>query len=265
MKRIFLALALLLLAVPAFAADKESAYERVIRSNELNCGTYVFNGLFTYNAAQQPEGFIPDLMAEVSKRLNLKIKWTEISSLALAFEDLAQGRYDMICAPFLVDGNLYKKALWGPALTYDPVYAYGDAAKDYSSVSSLAQLNSADYSFVGMDGELGGTYVPVTFPNAKLTMLPQGSNPGQMLMELMTGKVNFVVFGRIAFQAYEQENPGKIKQVKTKPIAVMPLRNGFGYNELQLRALYTAVIEDMQHDGTIDKLLEKHGFGGTIE
>jgi ABC-type amino acid transport substrate-binding protein len=261
MKYFSIALVIFFICHASTAQAVDHAYERLLKTGELNCGTYVFNGLFTYAPkTNTPEGFIPDVMNEVAERLNIKIKWTELSSFALAFEELEQGRYDMLCGPFAVDGDLYKKTIYGPALTYDALYVYGDAKKDYSAITSLEQLNSPKYSFVGMDGEFGGRYVPKLFPKAKLVMLPQGAAPGQMMLELETGKVNFIVFTKIAFQAYESANPGKLKQVNTKPLVIMPIRNAFARDGFELRSLYSSVIEDMKHDGTLDRLLKKYHF-----
>lgn len=244
---------------PAYSADR--AYERLIKTGELNCGTYVFNNIFSYAlGTNTPQGFTPDLMKEIANRLNIKIRWTEISSFAFIFEELEQGRYDMICAPVAIDGDFYKKTIYGPALTYDALYIYGNAKKDYSAIRSLSQLNSPKYSFVGMDGEFGGRYVPKIFPKARLVMLPQGALPGQMMMELETGKVDFMVMTHLAFQAYESADRGKMKRINTEPLTIMPIRNAFAKDGTILRSLYSSVIEDLQYDGTLKRLLEKYKF-----
>ena len=173
----------------AYAEDK--ALARIQKNQEINCGVYVLGSIFSYAPDGSPQGFTADFFKEVSLRTGLKVKYSEISSFATLFEDLKIGHYDMVCSPLLFFPATAMKATPGVFLSEDPINIYADASADLSNIKSLDQLNDEKYTFVGMDGELGGIYVPKLFPKAKLNFLPVGTSAANMPMEVHTKKHNF--------------------------------------------------------------------------
>ncbi|MEK7801529.1 MAG: transporter substrate-binding domain-containing protein [Pseudomonadota bacterium] len=242
----------------SFAEDK--ALERIQKNQEINCGVYVLGSVFSYSPDGKPQGFTADLFNEVSLRTGLKIKYSEISSFATLFEDLKTGHFDMVCAPVLLIPATAMKGIPGTFISEDPINIYGDAKADYSDITSIDQLNNEKYTFVGMDGELGGLYVPKLFPKAKLNLLALGTPVSNMLMEVHTQKANFLIFSKLAFKAYNAQNPGKIKQVTHSSIQHSSIRLFFPEGSETLSANMDAIIEDMKRDGTLDKLLKKNGL-----
>lgn len=258
----FKILPLLLLIVfgtsSAYAEDK--ALGRIQQNQEINCGVYVLGSIFSYAPDGSPQGFTADFFKEVSLRTGLKVKYSEISSFATLFEDLKVGHYDMICSPLLLIPATAMKAIPGAFISEDPINIYADASADLSHIKSLDQLNNESYTFVGMDGELGGIYVPKLFPKAKLNLLPLGSSAANMPMEVHTKKANFVIFSKLAFKAYNQQNPDKLKQVTDQSLMDSSVRLFFPEGSDTLRANLDAITDDMRRDGTLDKLLNKHGL-----
>ncbi len=253
-----LLLALMMLSTPAMAEDK--AFQRIQKNREINCGVYVLGSIFNYDAEGKPEGFTADLFKEVSLRTGLEVKYTEISSFATLFEDMKAGRYDMICSPLLAFPSSMMKGLPGAFINEDPINIYADASADISAITSFDQLNDPQYTFVGMDGELGGIYVPKLFPQAKLNMLPHGAPPANMFLEVHTGKANFVILSRLAEKAYLKANPGKLQQVTDQTLVPASVRLFFAEDSHNLRTNMDVIIEDMKRDGSLQNLLEKHGL-----
>ncbi len=255
----FLSLLVLLLSSgSAFAEDK--AFKRIQKNQEINCGVYVLGSVFSYGPDGEPQGFTADLFREVSQRTGLKIRYTEISSFATLFEDMKTGHFDMICSPLLAFPSSMMKGLPGAFISEDPVNIYADSSRDLSGITSLDQLNDEKYTFVGMDGELGGIYVPIKFPKAKLVMLPQGTPPSNMFLEVHTKKADFVILSRLAEKAYHQANPGKLQQVTDEAVVPASVRLFFAEDSINLRANMDVIIEDMKRDGSLDRLLRKHGL-----
>lgn len=251
-------LPLCFLSSTVLAQDK--ALERIQKNQEINCGVYVLGSIFSYAPDGKPQGFTADLFDEVSKRTGLKIRYTEISSFATLFEDLNTGHYDMVCAPVLLLPSMTMKALPGDFLMEDPINIYSDSSKDFSSIKNLEELNKDQYVFVGMDGELGGIYVPKLFPKAKLTMLPMGTPPSNMFLEVFSKKANFVVLSHLAERAYAQANPGKLKQVTNQALFVSSIRLFYPKDSYALKANIDAIVDDMRWDGTLEKLFHKNGL-----
>lgn len=258
LKIIFSLLFLILFCDSSFAEDK--ALERIQKNQEINCGVYVLGSIFSYSPDGKPQGFSADFMQEVSMRTGLKVKYTEISSFATLFEDLKIGHYDMVCSPLLFFPATAMKAIPGVFLAQDPINIYADYSADLTNITSLNQLNDEKYSFVGMDGELGGIYVPKLFPKAKLNLLPLGTSAANMPMEVHTKKANFIIFTNLAFEAYNQANPNKLKRVTSESLAVASARLFFPEGSDTLRANFDAITDDMRRDGTLEKLLKKNGL-----
>jgi ABC-type amino acid transport substrate-binding protein len=249
---------LILLSFPSYAEDR--ALARIQKNQEINCGVYVLGSIFSYSPDGKPQGFTADLFDEISLRTGLKVKYSEISSFGTLFEDLKTGHFDMICSPLLLIPATAMKGIPGAFISEDPINIYGDSKEDYSHITSLDQLNDEKYKFVGMDGELGGLYVPQIFPKAKLNLLPLGTPPSNMLMEVHTKKANFLIFSSLAFKAYDFQNPGKIKQITNQSMQNSSIRLFFPEGSETLRANMDAIIEDMKRDGTLDNLLKKNGL-----
>lgn len=253
-------LVLTCMAFTGQAVAKDGPLERIRKSQEINCGVYVLGSIFSYDKEGNPDGFTTDLMKEVGLRAGFKVKYSEISSFATIFEDLNTGHYDMICAPLLFIPATAMRALPGAFIMDDPINIYADGGADVSAIKSLDQLNNEKYTFVGMDNELGGIYVPKLFPKAKLNLLPLGTPVSNMMMDVNTKKADFVIFSRLAHRAFEQANPGKLKQVTDKSIVDASVRLFYPEGADALKANIDAVVEDMTRDGTLDKLLKKHGL-----
>jgi ABC-type amino acid transport substrate-binding protein len=254
----FVVAAITLIALSAQAQD--AALERIQKNNEINCAVYVLGTIFSYDKAGKPQGFTVDLMNEISKRTGMNVRYTEISSFATIKQDLDSGKMDMVCSPVLLIPATVFKFLPGKMLAQDPVNIYTDGGANISDIKSFSQLNDPKYTFVGMDGELGGMYVPRLFPKAKLTVLSQGSLPAQMFMELHTKKANFVILSNMAAQAYLKENPGKLKQVTKDHFIDTSIRFLYPAESHHLKASIDAVLDEVESEGILDQLLTKHGF-----
>lgn len=260
LSRLLILLSAIAVLIPLAAHAEDKALERIQKNREINCGVYVLGSIFSYSPEGKPQGFTADLFAEVSKRTDLKVHYTEISSFATLFEDLKTGHYDMVCAPVLLLPSMSMKALPGDFLLEDPINIYADSSKDFSSIKSLDGLNNETYTFVGMDGELGGIYVPQLFPKAKLSMLPMGVAPSNMFLELHSNKADFVVLSHVAELAYSQVSPGKLKQVTDQSLFKASVRLFYPEGSYALKANIDAIVEDMKRDGTLDKLIHKNGL-----
>ncbi|MEJ0063448.1 MAG: transporter substrate-binding domain-containing protein [Alphaproteobacteria bacterium] len=259
MLKALLALALIL-AMPFSAHAEDKAFERINKNQEINCGVYVLGTIFSYDASGQPQGFTVDLFKEVSERTGLKVRYTEISSFATLLQDLNGGKYDMTCAPLLLLPSTAMKYLPGYFIGSDEINIYADGEKDISGIKTLADLNDPKYTFVGMDGELGGIYVPKMFPKAKLNLLAMGLSVSNMFLELRGKKADFVVLSRIAANAYLKDNPGQLKKAGDGSILKVSVRVFYPPESYKLKANIDAIIDEIQRDGTMDKLLKKHGL-----
>lgn len=242
------------------AHAEDRALERIQKNNEINCAVYVLGTVFSYDQSGNPQGFTVDLMNEISKRTGKKIKYTEITSFGTLRQDLDMGKMDMICSPVLLIPATVFGFLPGKLLTMDQINIYADGAVDVSGIKTLSELNNEKYTFIGMDGELGGLYVPRLFPKAKLNLLPQGAMPTQMFMDLHTKKANFVVLSKLAELAYLKDNPGKLKRVTNESLLRPSVRLFYPAESHQLKANIDAILDELDAEGVLSQLLIKYNL-----
>jgi len=254
----YLAAVFLFLLLPFHAMAQDKVLDRIVAKGEINCGVYVLGTVFSYDTSGKPKGFTVDLMDQVSLRTGLKIKYTEISSFATLRQDMETGKFDMICAPVLFFPSTAMKFLPGNYIARDEINIYADASIDTSKITKVEDLNAPSARFVGMDGELGGIYVPKLFPKAKLTMLPQGVTPAQMFLELQTKKADYILLSRVAAQAYGKDNPNKIKLVQKLSALYPSIRFFYPADSYQLKANIDAVLDEVEREGIMQSLLKKH-------
>ena len=87
-----------------------------------------------------------------------------------------------------------------------------------------------------------------------------GATPPNMMMEVHTKKANFLILSRLAFKAYDKENPGKLKQVTDQSLLNTSVRLFFPDGATTLKSNIDVIIEDMARDGTLERLLKEHGL-----
>lgn len=232
------------------------------QNHTIHCGTFVFNNLYepAIDAKSNPTGFFADIMNEAAARLKMKATFAEIGSFSTGFEELKSGRYDMLCASLASHAANYEKMLFSTALFYDPLYPYGDAKKDYSSIKSREDINQPKWRIAGMEGELGGYYGPIVFPKATMQMIGQMSAVGGIMIEMFTGKADMILLTKAAADAYQKTNPGTLKQLLDEPVAMYPIRFVFKPDDIKMKLMFDAVFEDMKAEGVIDRIKEKNGI-----
>ncbi len=256
-------LALTPLTAPAAEAPaRESAYDRVMRTGTLRCGYIPYDPVIKVDAnTGQITGILADLLADMAKRLSLKVEWTEEVPFVTAFEGLKNGRYDAVCAP-----------LWGwpeqarVGLLVGPMYYYpigiwvrtGDTRFDQSRVA----LNAATVKISGVDGTFPLDAARADFPLAQALSLPQSSDYTQPLMEVLTNKADVTFMDNNIGLRFLKANPGSLRNIAANPPYkvfgqfIMVPNSDFG-----LQAMLQSVSNLMVLDGTVDRILQTYEAG----
>jgi ABC-type amino acid transport substrate-binding protein len=82
--------------------SKETALERVLRTNTLRCGYYNFPPMMVMyddNGKPARKGFSNDMMEAIAQKTGLKIEWAEEVTFGNWGESLQAGRIDAVCTP----------------------------------------------------------------------------------------------------------------------------------------------------------------------
>lgn len=260
MKNILFTLLLAFLSLTAHAADqKETAYDRVLRTGTLRCGYIVYDPVIKKDPnSKEISGILADILNDATKRLELKVEWTEEVPFVTAFEGLKTNRYDAVCAPLWGwPPQARVGELVGP-MYYYPIGAWV-RADDNRFNAGLAGVNEKDIKISGVDGTFPLDAARADFPKAQAISLPVMSDYTQPLMEVTTKKADITFMDNNIGMRFLNSNPDSIKNVAADP----PYKI-FGQfilvdkNEHSLQTMLQSVINLMVLDGTMDRLIRKH-------
>jgi len=260
MKKILLIVLFFILSSNSFAADKETAYDRVMRTNTLRCGYVVFPPWMDKDPnTGKLSGIGYELTEALGKRMNLKIDWVEETNFATIGAALQNNRFDALCF------TLYR---WTPAaravdysreLMCSPTYIY--VRKDDKRFDKdLTALNNSKISVGSIDGEGSDNIAADDFPKMSVVSMPQSTDLSQLMLGLIDKKYDVVFANPIMVKNYVDKNPDKIKNISLKPLRYYCQGFAFKKGEQDLINTLNIGFEEMLNFGIIDKILDKYEY-----
>ena len=263
MRRIVLAALIALFAFPAFpafAADKgnrESAYDRVMRTGTIRCGY----GIRTPLLVKDPNtgvfsGLFYDYVENIAKALGLKVEWTEEIGWGDIIEALRNNRVDAFCSGLWPVSRRVVYLDFVKPVIYEPLYLF--ARNDYKHIDpDLSVLNSPDVTFVGIEGSTTYIVAERDFPRAKKISLPQLSPVTDGFMNVITGKADVVIADLATAAEFEKNNPGKLRSLRSeRPVRAFGLSIAVDGNEDRLKRMLDLATEEFLQTGTMDTMLD---------
>lgn len=259
MRKLVLTIVAFLIAVPAFAADKESAYDRVIRTGTLRCGYALWPPTAMAKDPKTGEmtGIFVEIAEEMAENLNVKLEWTEETGWGSFIESLQSNRFDLFCAPLWRNAERGRLISYTVPLAYSALHLYARAG-DERFDKDIAILNSADYKLATMDGEMSQIVARRFFPNAQQVSIPQLGDITQLVMDVATGKADAVFLEPSLAYDFAKKNPGKIRQVTKEPYQVFPDSFGMLIGEEKFKDMIDSALIEMMNQGAVDRIIEKY-------
>jgi polar amino acid transport system substrate-binding protein len=255
-------LALLTLSAPVLAGDKgkESAYDRVMRTQTIRCGYGMWMPILYKDLnSNQLMGFAYDLMEVIGKRLNLKIDWAEETGWGTLVEGLATNRYDMVCVGLANSSGRAKVVDFSTPLFYSPVYLITRKDDTRFDRAEYAMLDDPQYKIAVLEGEMTSIIANQSYPHAKVDAIPQISDYSMLLKEVETKKADVTIVTPETFAEYDLNNPNKLKMIgKENPLSVFPASFGMPINDLAFKRMIDVTIGELMLDGTVERLLKKY-------
>lgn len=213
-------LALLTLSAPALAGDKgkESAYDRVMRTQTIRCGYAPWPPYFDLDPNTGTlTGLSKDLSDAAANLLNLKLDYIQVVVGQEAL-DLRSGRIDAMCGTGAWVLSSYNVVSYSFPLFYLPVYVY--IRQDENRFAKLNDLNTETVTFAGLDGDTSIDLAQRNFPKAKIQSLPGNTDLSQILMNVTTKKADVVIMDAMATVNFIKNNGTLLKPLGDKPLAV---------------------------------------------
>ena len=261
MKKIVFTLLLSLLAFPALAAEKESAYDRVVQTGTIRCG-YLSLPPFIIKDPNTGEisGIIHDTMERAGDLLGVKIDWNEEVGLATMDAGLEAGRYDALCFGYYKNPMEAKLGTIGfsDALFYVPMSVFA-RADDRRFDDDLSVINDPSIWISVHDGSLDGVIASEDFPLAKKVSLPNMTDFGMSLQEVVNGKADVAILNLVDGINFEKLNPGKVRNVsKDQPIRVYAATIAYPQQDTKFGVMLDAALDQIRDSGYIRNLSKKY-------
>lgn len=216
MRIIFLAITIIFLSVitvPSFASDKETAYDRVMRTGVLRCGFAAWEpGVTKDPLTGKMKGIFVDIIEEMARMSKIKVEWTAEVDWGQIPESLKSGKVDAFCNGMAADGGRAKNLAYTTPMSYWSfgVIVRGDDKRfPDGRLISVSNLNKAEYSTAYTEGDVLETIKETELPLVKGVPLPLLGTPADNLMYVKTKKTDFVVLPKVIMQSYEKTNGTK--------------------------------------------------------
>ena len=260
LQRVFLLLFLALFVMPAYAAGKDSVFDRVMKTGVLHCGYWNWEPLYIIDAnTKETSGIFKDVMTEFARVSGLKVEWIAEVHFENLVTDLNSGKLDAVCAGAWSSALRAKFIRFSRPVFYIAMNAYkraGDARFD----GRPQDINKPGVTAVVMDGEMSSEIRNSDFPDSKILSIPQMAGSGtELLMNVATGKADVTFTDAVNGAQFMKANPGKIQPVKMDmPLRLMPNTIAVAGDEERLQDFINTGLLELQNSGVFEKILKKY-------
>lgn len=238
----------------------ETAFERVMRTRTIRCAYSPWPPYFMADPnTREMSGINHDIILEIARITDLKIEWNGEVGYGAFPNNLRAGKQDVFCSGVRLSAARAQRVELSTAVAYSPLYPFvrdGDNRFD----GNMDLINSSNVTIAVMDGSTIEAIAKSTFPQAKLSSLPEMAEAAQAFDDVVLKKAD-VVFAEISYAAdYNAHNPvRKLRRVAdVPPLRVLPPVFAVGKGEWELRDLLNAAIAELMSDGTIDRIVSKY-------
>lgn len=258
---IILSFALLTVWHPsARAADKETAFDRVIRTGVLRCGFWNWAPLYEVDPnSGATSGIFKDLMEEFSRISEIKVEWASEVHFSDLVTDLNSGKIDAVCAGTWSSAARAKFIRFSRPVFFIPMNAYvreGDTRFDHAP----EKIDDPGVKVVAMDGEMSTEIRKTDFPKSSIQSIPQLAGSGtELLMNVVTGKGDVTFTDAVNGAEFMAANPGKVRPVPfSPPLRLMPNTIAVPGDEERLQDFIDVSLQQLENSGVIEKILKRY-------
>ncbi|HPQ50951.1 MAG TPA: transporter substrate-binding domain-containing protein [Alphaproteobacteria bacterium] len=247
----------------AQAEEKESAYERVIRTGTIRCGYIAWKPYFYYQDLNDPSsktGISFDLMNTIGKTLDLKIEWTEEVGWGNIGEGLKAGRYDMACVSMWPDAPKYKNFLLTRPMYYSAIYSWV-RADDNRFDGDINKINKPDVKIAAVDGAFSYNLAKEIFPDAGIASISPMAQSAEYYMTVVSGKADIINTDSDEMAAFLENNAGKLRMVKdVEPLRLYPHVMGIPADSPQMKDMVDSALGFLIDNGFMDGIVKKYNL-----
>ncbi len=234
----------------------ETAYDRVMRTNELKCGIMPWAPYWEVDAnTGDVTGMARDFFDGVGKLAQLKMTYIPITFGNQSLE-LSTGRIDAVCndGPWIL--SLAKVTAFTTPYYYTPMYVYVRADDD--RFKTYDDLNRTGVTFVALDGDSSLELAQDLFPAATTRTISGQSDSTNQIMDVITKKVDATIIDALSAGVYNEHNNKKLKRLIDRPVAAYPGGMSVLPAEEKLRQFLSTAINSANTMGLTTRVLDQY-------
>lgn len=246
--------------------EKESAYDRVMRTGTIRCGYMVVPPFLIKDIHTGAiSGIFHDYVEALGQSLHLKIDWAEETGFGDFPAALTNARIDSMCSGIWPNASRARAVDFVHPIFYIGIYPYA-RTEDKRFDNHPETINSPSITVATIDGEMAGLLAAADFPKAKPLSLPQQTGKTDMFVNVETGKADVTFSDPVSMAPYMIHNPGKLRQIPVSaPLRVFGNTIAIAQGQDKFRRMLDTATEELLASGQIEKILAKYEqYPGTL-
>lgn len=244
----------------ALAKEKESAYDRVMRTQTIRCVYAVGAPWISVDPnTGTRSGIMVDIMEEIGKALSMTIDWSggEVAwgELGTAVES---GRGDVTCSGMWAAANRARATAFTRPLFYTPIEIWA-RADDHRFDNAPERVNAPDVKIVVEDGDFNGVIAKSQFSKAQRISKPQLAGLEYYFLTLIDKKADVLLISNNYAQDFLNKRPGTIRKVPMpQPLRVYENVLGVNIREQELLSMVDAAVGDLLASGAMERIVKRY-------
>lgn len=239
--------------------QKESAFDRVLRTGILRCGYTAWDPMLKVNpGTREISGLAYDTIEATAKYLGLKVEWAEELGWGDFTQALKTNRIDAFCAGGTPSAERSKVTLTTIPFMFTE-FAMVVRSDDTRFNANTDALNRPAVRIGQIDGTTGLKIMQTKFPAAHFAGYPESIPLSQMPLDVANKKIDVTLIPVSMMALFNQQHPNALKAIPL-PDARRILPNIFfvGLDQWALREMLNTGLTDLLDTGIVDKSIQRH-------
>jgi polar amino acid transport system substrate-binding protein len=257
MRHLIIFLSLTFFIVPSFATEKESAYDRVMRTGTIRCGYAISPPVLVQDAnTGKLSGMDYEVWEAIGRNLDVKIEWVLSSGWGSFIEDLRTGRFDAFCSQIWMIPTRTKFLNVTQPVTYTFLDAYV-RPDDTRFDQDINLLNDEAVKIPVIDGDVTEYMATSKFPKAFRVSLNSDADWSQLYLEVVTKKADVFFVHAAAFGSVSSGSDVKLRKINKSPVFSFGARYAVPQGETVFRDMIDVALQSMIDDGTLSTMAKE--------
>ena len=236
----------------------DAVYDRVIKSGKIRASyaSYPPYCIKDPNTGKF-SGIFVEVLEEAGRRLELNVDWTEEVGWGAIFEGLNSDRHDVFGAGIWRNSSRGKVGDFSRPLFYNVIKVYG--RPNETRITSLDSIERSGVRIASLDGAIEDVIAKSDFPSNRRVSVPQLNPWSDVLLNITTNRADITFAEPAAVNLFLEKNPGTLKELlPDTPVRVFANTYAFKLGDPKFKAMLDAVLEEIQNDGHLEKVLRRY-------